>query len=128
MKYALYIRATGEFIGYGDVPGGYDVSLLESDDVAVFALAEDEDPPDEIAEYLSADQRAARPALPEFVNPYDLTALPSGTVITVRDESGQTHEITDLSETLTLEGPQTYSIKVDPPFPYQRIVKTVEVA
>jgi len=76
----------------------------------------------------ATDQWIERPTLPEPSASYDLTALPAGTIVTVVDESSTVHEITDLSETLTLEGPQTYSVKVDPPFPYQRIVKKVEVA
>jgi hypothetical protein len=79
-------------------------------------------------EYMLNGQKIARPTLPEPAASYDLTALPAGTIVTVADESGTVHEITDLSETLTLQGPQTYSVNVDPPFPYQRIVKKVEVA
>lgn len=74
------------------------------------------------------DQWIERPTLPEPSASYDLTALPPGTVVTVTDESSTVHEITDLSETLILEGPQKYRVKVDPPFPYQRLKTTVEVA
>jgi len=71
---------------------------------------------------------ADRPTVPTPTASYDLTQLPAGTVVTVTDESGTTHQITDLSDTLTLEGPQTYRVQVDPPFPYIAVDTTVEVA
>lgn len=71
---------------------------------------------------------AARPELPDVSASYDLTALPTGSVVTVVDESGTEHEVTDLSETLTLEGPQTYVVTVEPPFPYRTIRTRLEVA
>lgn len=70
----------------------------------------------------------ARPALPDWTNPYDLTALPVGTVVIVTDSLGTEYEITDLSEDLILEGPETYQFQVKPPFPYIPIRTTVEVA
>lgn len=69
-----------------------------------------------------------RPELPEFSNPYDLTALPSGTIVKITDSLGTEYEITDLTESLILEGPETYALYVDPPFPYIAIQTTVEVA
>lgn len=71
---------------------------------------------------------ADRPTLPEPSDNYDLTALPSGTVVKVTDSLGTEYEITDLSEDLILEGPETYQFQVKPPFPYIPIRTTVEVA
>jgi len=68
-----------------------------------------------------------RPTLPSPSASYDLVPLPSGTIVLVTDESGTVHEIIDLSETLILEGPQTYRVQVNPPFPYVAIDVTVEV-
>lgn len=68
-----------------------------------------------------------RPTLPEPSENYDLTALPSGTVVKITDSLGTEYEITDLTESLTLEGPETYAFHVDPPFPYIAIRTTVEV-
>lgn len=69
-----------------------------------------------------------RPTLPAFTNPYNLTALPVGTVVYVTDESGTRHEITDLSEPLLLEGPQKYRVDVKPPAPYTKLRHYEEAA
>ena len=79
-------------------------------------------------DYMLNGQLTPRPAVPEPSANYDLTALPAGTTVTVIDESGAAHEITDLSEALTLEGPQKYIVTVEPPFPYMRVRSIVEVA
>ena len=68
-----------------------------------------------------------RPRLPEPSENYDLTALPSGTIVKITDSLGTEYEITDLTESLILEGPETYAFHVDPPFPYSAIRTTVEV-
>lgn len=68
-----------------------------------------------------------QPTVPEFNTPYDLTVLPNGTVVKITDESGIIHEIPDLSEALILEGPQTYRVQVNPPFPYIGVDTTVEI-
>lgn len=127
MRYALYVRSTGEFIGHGSAPDSHDASLLETDDVAIITLDAEEAPPDGATEFLSDGQRVSRPRLPGFTNPYDLTALSAGTIVRVTDESDTVHEIADLSEALTLEGPQRYRIKVAPPFPHVPIDTTIEV-
>ena len=68
-----------------------------------------------------------RPRLPEPSENYDLTALPSGTIVKITDSLGTEYEITDLTESLILEGPETYQFQVKPPFPYIPIRTTVEV-
>ena len=78
-------------------------------------------------EYISEGEIVARPSLPPFSASYDLTALPAGTVLTITDESGTDHEITDLTDTLILEGPETFQVKVIPPFPHISIRTTIEV-
>jgi len=83
---------------------------------------------DPATQYVTESGPTDRPTIPTPTAIYDLTQLPAGTVVTVTDESGTVYEITDLSDTLTLEGPQTYRVQVDPPFPYIAVDTTVEVA
>lgn len=105
--------------GYSeDVPTAYDPAWTVREGKAV------------LEQYYNAalDLVADRPTVTTPTASYDLTQLPSGTVVTVTDESGTVYAITDLSDTLTLEGPQTYRVQVDPPFPYIAVDTTVEVA
>jgi len=69
---------------------------------------------------------------PEIVYPsasYDLTTLPVGTFVKVINEVGDTLEITDLSETLTLTDPGDYLFFIQPPEPFLPLLNiTVEIA
>lgn len=125
MIYAVYSIETGEVFYHMETT--VDVNklnaALDSDLKAMVVERKIEEP-----SYVFNGVVTPRPTLPKPSASYDLTALPAGTVVTVIDESQTVYEITDLSETLTLEGPQTYRVKVDPSFPYQRIATTVEVA
>lgn len=80
------------------------------------------------AEYVNDGVIVPRPTLPSLSASYDLTAMPIGTVIYVTDESDTRHEITELTETLILQGPQTYIVRVNPPFPYVPIETKLEVS
>jgi len=124
INYVLYKTATGEITNWrtvsdqatmdaGSAPAGY--AKLECD------AAEN----DYIE--LTTMTPTPRPTLPDFANPYDLAQLPTGTIVTVTDESGGETVITELTEDLTLLGPETYQIVVDPPFPYMRIKTELEV-
>lgn len=49
---------------------------------------------------------------------YDLSALPEGSVITVRNEAGDEMTLSDLSEPLTLIDAGRYRLAVAPSFPW----------
>lgn len=130
IRYALVDMVAGEVVKCGTASKVRAVLLpdLEEPGFEVFmTFPEDANEETHMLD-LTEGTWVSRPTLPAPSASYDLTALPTGTVVTVIDESRTVHEITDLSETLTLEGPQTCTIKVDPPFPYQRIKTTIEVS
>lgn len=70
----------------------------------------------------------ARPTVPAWSNPYDLTALPSGSVVIVENEAGDILTVTELTEDLTLTDPGVYFVHVKPPFPHKEIRQRVEVS
>lgn len=59
---------------------------------------------------------------------YDMTGLPAGTTVTVRNEVGDVLTITDLSEALTLTEAGTYGLSVAPPFPWVGFDIEIEVS
>lgn len=130
IHYALVKMDTGEVVKCGSASRERMLLLpeLEGPGFELFMTFPDQANEETHMLDTSTRQWIDRPTLPEPSASYDLTALPAGTVVTVIDESRTVHEITDLSEVLTLEGPQTYTVMVDPPFPHQRLQSTVEVA
>ena len=130
IRYALVDMASGEIAKSGIASKERAVLLpdLEVPGFQVFmTLPEDATDETHMLDTASGEW-VERPAVPEPSANYDLTALPAGTTVTVIDESGAAHEITDLSEALTLEGPQKYIVTVESPFPYMRVRSIVEVS
>lgn len=84
------------------------------------------------SQYIVDGQVAPRPALPAPVggpapHTVELSALPSGTVLTVANEAADKMEITDLSEALVLTDPGEYRIAAVPPFPHVGFSTTITV-
>lgn len=77
--------------------------------------------------YVFGGAYTARPTVTLPSASYDLTTLPVGTTITVKNEAYDELIISDLSETLTLIDPGEYWFDVEPPFPYMPLKISVEV-
>lgn len=77
--------------------------------------------------YVSGGVYTLRPTVTLPSASYDLTTLPVGTTITVKNEANDELVISDLSETLTLTDPGEYWFDVEPPFPYMPLKTSVEV-
>lgn len=81
---------------------------------------------DAATHYIAADplRVEARPTITPPVTAqatgwaYDLTSLPTGSTVTVRNEVGDVLTITDMSEPLTLVDAGRYRLAVAPPFPW----------
>lgn len=58
---------------------------------------------------------------------WDLSTLPAGTTITIRNEIGDTLEITDLADPLELVDAGMYQMRLSPPFPWLALNATIEV-
>lgn len=123
IHFAVYDTSSGEIRSVNAVSYEHQLTLYEAPGVALLPG----NPPDNHYVDLDALEFAERPSVPTPTASYDLTALPEGTTVTVTDESNTDHTITDLTETLTLEGPQVYQVRVAPPFPYMPADQTVEV-
>lgn len=123
MIVTIYNSATGEISAVISSGRGEIINLNTKDSES---WIEGEAPKDTYVN-LSTLSFIDRPRLPEPSENYDLTALPSGTIVKITDSLGTEYEITDLTESLILEGPETYAFHVDPPFPYIAIRTTVEV-
>lgn len=129
MKWCLVETATGR-IG----PFGHTFSQAIVDQKAGVAGPGWEartDPPEDLdprVTYFLNGEYVPRPVTPAPSASYGLTALPSGTTVTVRNEAGDELVITDLSETLTLSDPGTYRFTVIPPFPHTEVRTKVEVS
>lgn len=122
-RFCVYKEATGEIVALYDMEAQFQAHVVGDDENIIAGH-----PPGHWLEYhVALGEYAARPTLPQPTSNYDLSALPSATVVQVLDESGTLHEITDMSEMLVLEGPQVYSVKILPPFPYMSIEARVEV-
>jgi hypothetical protein len=130
IRWALVRKSDGKIVKSGGSSASRAVLLPDLEDV-------DFDMFMDVPEHVRSDTHmfdyatqswALRPTLPAPSASYDLTQLPAGTVLRVHDESGQIHEISDLSETLTLIGPQTYRITAESPFPFQRLKADIEVS
>lgn len=77
--------------------------------------------------WIENDKITERPLVIYPSSSYDLTQLPDGTVITLRNEANDVLVITDLSGTLTLSDPGMYRFEIDPPFPWQKQTINFEV-
>lgn len=119
--FTVYHTSTGEVIARNTVTHLYQLESGVPDGPYTYVLGEA--PKDHYVDPVS-EEFVVRPTIPAFVNPYDLTLLPAGTEISVTDESKTETLITELTDSLTLVGPQTYQIKINPPFPYMPMYVT----
>ncbi|WP_306133054.1 hypothetical protein [Roseivivax marinus] len=94
-------------------------------------MGEVEDPP---AHYVTGEPLQLLPR-PSIVAPvagpapwtWDLSTLPAGTTVAIRNEIGDTLEITDLAEPLELVDAGTYQVRLSPPFPWLALDATIAV-
>lgn len=124
IEYTVYETVTGKISAIGAVSYTEQLELVKNENQEIKLGKGSWD------DYVNLTTLEFKPR-PNVLEPsalYDLTQLPSGSVVTVTDESKTVYTITDLSELLTLTGPQKYEVKVEPPFPYKAVEKTVEVS
>lgn len=129
-RWAKVDQATGLIVAEGagpDPDGALQTQLAETGFDVLEGRPEDVTGGTHFWDY-ALQQWAARPQVAPFSNPYDLTALPANTVVIVTDEGGAQTEITDLSDALTLVGPETYRVDIKPPAPYVKLRVTIEVS
>lgn len=64
-----------------------------------------------------------RPELLEPSNNYDMTMVPTGSVVRVENEAGDSVQVLDEESFIELTDPGVYRFSIDPPFPWKSIYR-----
>jgi hypothetical protein len=136
MKRIIGIRYDAEGRIYSIFKGAPRAAVFqwERSGFGVFLVAEE---PDQMTSWIDTTGDVIRlAARPEVVMPtptaapwtWDLSTLPAGTTVTIRNEIGDVLEITDLAEPVDLIDAGTYQVRLSPPFPWLALDATIEVS
>jgi hypothetical protein len=135
MKRVIGIRYDAEGRIYSIFRGAPRAAVFqwERSGFGVFLVAEE---PEQMTSWIDTSGDVIKLAVrPEVVIPtptaapwsWELSTLPAGTTITIRNEVGDVLEITDLTEPLDLVDAGTYQVRLSPPFPWLAQDATIEV-